>query len=142
MKEHAAELLSQPLNEGAPAISHDWEDWVGDLVKAGMAFSAYDDDNYLIGSGGMVPLWPGVCEAWLLASNRIHAMPVTAFRMTDRTIKRLMKDHALHRHQAAIHEDWKVALRFSQALGFREEGLMKNYGSDCANYLRVAKTNG
>jgi RimJ/RimL family protein N-acetyltransferase len=39
-----------------------------------------------------------------------------------------------------VRADWPAARRFARYLGMKDEGVMKQYGSDRMDYMRVAKT--
>jgi hypothetical protein len=43
--------------------------------------------------------------------------------------------------QAACRANWPEALRFAKFMGFKEEGLMKKYGQQGEDFIRVAKFN-
>ena len=136
---HAEALLADQLNDGCPEIADDWSAWIGDLVNPDMAFTGIEN-GHLIGSAGLIGIWPGVSEAWFVGSWRLNTSAVAGARATRRKLNDLMRVHHLHRIQAVVRNDWPAARRFARWLGMKEEGLMIMYGADKQDYMRVAKT--
>jgi RimJ/RimL family protein N-acetyltransferase len=136
---HAEALLADDLNEGCPEIVDDWSAWIGDLVNPDMAFTGIEN-GHLVGSAGLIKIWPGVSEAWFVGSWRLNNNVMAGARATRRKLDELMKAHELHRIQAVVRADWPTARRFARYLGMKDEGVMKQYGSDRMDYMRVAKT--
>ncbi len=101
-------------------------------------------DGEVLAIGGVARLWPGVGEAWMLASKDVprHA------RDFHRTVKGLLElaktSMQLHRLQTAVRwasddqEGNRTRLKWALALGFESEGLMLCYGANGDHWLRVA----
>lgn len=97
------------------------------LAIPGMAFSAVSC-GCIVGCAGIVPLWPGVGQAWAVLSDTALAHPVTLTRAVEREMRRIESDHGLHRIQATVAETHVSGRRWLAWLGFELEGLMRNYG--------------
>lgn len=95
------------------------------------------DDKPIICSG-IVELWPGVGEGWFVATDDLTNHPVTIARATKEVLYDQIDEGGYWRLQANIRTTWFTAVRFSEFLGFEKEGVMKKFGPDGANYLRVA----
>jgi hypothetical protein len=85
-------------------------------------------------------MWPGVGEAWFIASSKIHenVRPFIRFAKTD-IMEKVTTENNLWRVQGVCKEDWPAARRFARLMGFKEEGLMRKYGPEQADYIRIAK---
>ena len=51
----------------------------------------------------------------------------------------VIKNNNFKRFQTSVKADCDVAIRFAKFLGLEEEGLMKNYGPDGADFYRFAR---
>jgi RimJ/RimL family protein N-acetyltransferase len=56
-----------------------------------------------------------------------------------RYINKIAIDMELHRLQFVIDESNFLAIRWAKALGFVEEGLMRQYGPDKSNHFMYAR---
>lgn len=92
-------------------------------------FTLFTDSGDVIGSGGIIMLWPGVGEAWLMASQLAGFMTVPAFIFMRKTFRSLMDTLGLRRVQAVVHNT-PQACRLAALLGFAYEGTLRNYALD------------
>jgi hypothetical protein len=114
------------------------------LASYGVSFSLLAPGGAVLGCMGILPLQPGVGEAWLILST---AFPVAApsrrwavaARLAEQELTRAMTDD-FHRVQTAIPLDFPAGQRFAARLGFRSEGVMRQYGADRSDFLRFART--
>lgn len=88
---------------------------------------------------GAVELWPGVAECWLLTSKQIVKYPVTLTRSARRYFERLMAEQKLHRLQITVDTANDLAIRWANALQFRQEGLLRQYGVDRSDHAIYAR---
>lgn len=108
-------------------------------VIPGFAMSLADDQGRILGSGGVVPHWPGVGSAWLYASDAMRSHPVPLHRMVLRGLQAAETGLRLHRIQIAVHAEFVASRRWVERLGFHSEGLMAGFGSNGDPYIRYAK---
>jgi len=137
IRQHAQDIIHNGLNNGAPPAPEYWQKWVGQLQEEGLAFSGIENGN-LVGSGGIIRMWPGVGEAWFLGSWRLHDNRVAAARLVRRHLKKCMQEKSINRVQVAVLDDWPTGKRFVEFLGFTHEGLMRRYFDD-VDYVRYAR---
>ena len=97
------------------------------LVQPGMAFTAIADQTVL-GCAGVVPLWPGVGQAWAVFSEELLAHPVTLTRASERALDRIATAQDMRRIQATVRDGHGRGARWLSFLGFELEGLLVNYG--------------
>lgn len=92
-----------------------------------------------VAAGGILPLWRGVGEAWFLSNANLCKAPIAITRRLVTGIRDSAQVYKLHRVQAVVHADNPTARRFMEWLTFENEGLMRGYGADGADYYRYAK---
>ncbi len=104
----------------------------------GPAFSAINDRRVL-GAAGVIPVWRGVGNAWLLASDELRRHPMVLHRYVRRGLVMVERGLGLHRTQIAVHQKFTAACQWAERLGFAFEGEMKGYGPNGDTYLRYAR---
>ncbi len=92
----------------------------------GLAFTGYSGD-LVIGCCGIVKLWEGHGEAWLLADSSIQNHSRWAYRHIKTMMQQVIETMSLNRVQAAIKKDFPASIRFVESLGFKPEGEMPEY---------------
>lgn len=107
--------------------------------QEGPAYSALDVDD-LIWCGGVVILWQGVGEAWILCSNCINHYIKELYHYTKAYLDVIIAEYNLHRVHASVLSEYRAGYRFLERMGFEREGLMHKYdwqGSDYYLYARI-----
>ncbi len=117
---------------------------IRDYIKAcselGQAFTGIADEG-VVGSGGLIPLWPGVAEAWTMTSPLIEKYVISFHRAVRKHLNLLEQEQGLHRIQCVIIEGHDISTLWVERLGFKYEGIMEAYGPNKENYYRYARTN-
>ena len=90
-------------------------------------------------SFGIVPIWNGVAEAWMVADDLIKTRPYILTKYSKRFIDIVPISLALHRLQITVRIQDKRAVSWARFLGFTEEGILRGYGPDKANYYMMRK---
>jgi hypothetical protein len=122
---HLSRVAPQRAQEGvAGAIDRATAD---SLALSELAFSAAEAGR-IVGCAGIVPLWPGVGQAWAVLSDAALSHPVILTRAVQRELAHIETKLALRRVQATVAEDHVEGRRWLAWLGFEVEGLMRNYG--------------
>lgn len=134
---HLHELMDGPLNDGAPERIGYMRAYAEELQQPGWSFTLIEN-GYIICCAGIVNMWPGVGEAWFLASSKIHEYPKPFIRFSKNAMQKVVNENDLWRVQAVCKADWRAAIRFAHFMGFQSEGIMRKYGPEGADYLRVA----
>ena len=109
-----------------------------DAKVFGLSFTLLVDDNPIL-SGGIIPLWNGVAEGWVMASKEVHDYKIKSASTAKRRLDYLCKNNNIYRLQTAVKEEFITGVRFAEWLGLKSEGLMTMYGPDKTNYYRMAK---
>ena len=136
--EHIESILDGNMSKMARKSFGMAEDIAHGLVAPGLAFTGLID-GYVIASAGIKPLWPGVGEAWIVASDNMPKKKLSVIKLIRENFDRMIQDNNFVRVQAGVRYDWPEAKRFAEFLGFEHEGIMKKYGPDGQDYYRMAR---
>jgi len=136
--EHAKFILDQPLNSKLLELKTEHKKYAYFLKEIGMSFTGIVN-NKPIAAGGVFPLWDGVAEGWVLATNEINNYPITFARVMKQRTDMMIANNKIKRLQTSVKADCDLAIRFAKWLGLKEEGLMKKYGADGSDYYRYAR---
>ena len=136
--EHAEFILDQGLNSKLLELKPEHRKYAYYLKEIGMSFTGMLN-NKPIAAGGVFPLWDGVAEGWVLATEEINKYPITFSKVIKLRCDMLLKNNSIKRFQTSVKADCDVAIRFAKFLGLIEEGLMKNYVPDGADFYRFAR---
>lgn len=109
-----------------------------DAKVFGLSFTLLADDNPIL-SGGIIPLWNGVAEGWVMASKEVHNHKIKSASIVKKRLDLLCNNNDVWRLQTAVKEKFITGVRFAEWLGLKNEGLMTMYGPDQTNYYRMAK---
>ena len=88
---------------------------------------------------GFSYLWNGVAEGWLLTSDIVERNPISLTRGAIRVFNHVAIDLKLHRLQLVVDERNELAMRWANALRFKEEGRMVGYGPDGSTQVMFAR---
>ena len=113
-------------------------DYVTQMRVKGMSWSV-DDNGTIVASGGLIPLWGGVAEAWMIGGDEIGKHRVKVSRLIRTMLDDVMQLHGVYPVQANIHHRFERAIRLAEWLGFENEGLMPRFGAEGDDYYRFAK---
>jgi hypothetical protein len=108
---------------------------------AGPAWTLVDKDNLVVACGGVVMMWSGVGEAWIVFSTRAKRYPVALFKYVDKALKAITKTFELHRVQTVCIWGHEAGYRWLEKLGFRQEGRADRYlpgGQDVMRFRRLS----
>ena len=104
----------------------------------GNAFTMFMDDKPVFAIG-LVVLWKGVAEGWVMASQNIFEMKFLAAKSMKIITEELCKKNKIKRLQTSVKSEFKQGVRFATWLGMEVEGLKKNYGPDGSDYYQLAR---
>jgi RimJ/RimL family protein N-acetyltransferase len=114
---------------------YNYETYGAELKKAGMAYTAVDNEGRIIGCAGIIKIWTGRGEAWALFGGgwQRHYIGIT------KAVLRGLRLSNLRRIEANVRADFDKAQAWITYLGFNEEGYMRKYGADGADFIRYAR---
>lgn len=137
--EHLEAIQPRSFEGSELGSLEDWRERAKLYKRAGPAFTGVIDGQ-IMGSCGLIILWPGVAEGWMVSTNLVAKLPLTFHRAVTRGMDRLIKENGLRRIQVAIHADHKKSRNWITRLGFFYEGQMVSYGPDGSDYHRYGRT--
>lgn len=95
----------------------------------------------IVGSFGVVVLWPGVAEAWVYVGNEVENHKIEFHRIVKCLLNDVINNLKLRRVQAAIDANYEIGLAWAKRLGFSEEGKLHMFGVNGEDYIMCAKFN-
>ena len=137
-RSHTDEILTFGMNDKLLENDASSEEGRIDYGIPGLSNTILANNNIVL-SGGVTPLWDGVAEGWVIASKRIYDHKIKSVTSIKKRLDLLCINNNIWRIQTSVKEDFKVGVRFAEWLGLEKEGLMKMYGPDKTNYIRMAK---
>ena len=127
--EHGVEIIEFGMNDKLMEIDASYTNNRLDMAIPGLSFTLFLDQTPIV-SGGIVPIWEGVAEGWVLSSKHIYDYKIKAASLIRKRLDYLCSNNKIIRLQTAVKEDFLTGVRFAQWLGLQKEGLMKFYGLD------------
>jgi len=93
----------------------------------------------LVASGGVIPLWKGVGEAWVVTSELVETYPILFAKTVWEKLYEIINANGIERVQTTIHKDHIISQRWAERMGFENEGLMRKYlgGEDYYRYALI-----
>ena len=138
LKEHGDEIISFGMNDKLMEVDASFTENRLDTAIAGMSFTLLVNNNIVL-AGGIIPIWDGVAEGWVMSSKRVFDHKIRAASAVKKRLDYLCINNKIRRLQTAVKEEFYTGVRFAEWLGLQKEGLMKYYGLDQTNYWRMAK---
>ena len=99
---------------------------VANNLARGPAFTGLADGE-IIACGGILPLWKGVGEAWVVSSELVSLYPITFAKVIWRKMKAIIEELELERVQTTVDAEHKVSQRWLERMNFKNEGVMRKF---------------
>ena len=109
-------MIEFGLNDKLMDIDASFKENRIDFALAGLSFTLLHNNNPVC-SGGIVPLWNGVAEGWVIATSEMWKHPLSVAKAIKKDFARVAKENNITRVQSAIRKD------FSEGLALREPFL-------------------
>ena len=137
-QQDADQIVSYGMNDKLMEVDANFKENRICLADKGNAYTLFVKDKPIV-AGGIFILWQGVAEGWVLANRNIYDVKFLAAKEIKKRTDLLCKKNKIKRLQTSVKADFKTGVRFANWLGLETEGLMKKYGPDGSDYLRMAK---
>ena len=137
--DHAEELFTKNTTLATADSKYTLRHWLDRMEKKDRAFTLIDN-GHLVVAGGIFPIWNGMGEAWLIPSDNIPKYKLKIIKTLRNHIDTITAEDDLHRLQATVRDDFDIAKRFIEFLGFEREGTLKNYGPDKTDHIMYSRT--
>ena len=135
---HADKIISQGLNDKLMEIDASFEDnRICNYSKEGQAFTYFIGDKPVFACG-IVQLWEGVAEAWVLCGINVFDIKFLAARTIKELQDETCKKYKIRRLQTSVKAEFKRGLRFATWCGFKTEGLKRKYGPDGSDFYQMS----
>ena len=139
LPEHADQIIAIGLNDKLMEIDASYADnRICDHSQPGNAYTMFVNGKPVFACG-IVVLWDGVAECWVMASQNVYEMKFLAARTILELQDKLCKKNKIRRLQTSVKADFKKGLRLAHWCGLEIEGLKKKYGPDGSNYYQLGK---
>jgi len=135
---HALAMNLRPFDRAHFDTIPDYRERLLAITQAGLSKTAVVDGD-MVCSFGVVELWPGVAEAWMLTSYNVERFPISLTRGARRYFDHIYSDLKLHRLQIMVDCRNVIAIKWAKALKLTEEGTLRGYGPDGSDHLVFAK---
>jgi|TARA_R110002051_G_scaffold5954_12_gene29640 hypothetical protein len=96
-------------------------------------------DGKVAGFAGVILMWPGVGEGWILGSDLFASNKLWFIRNVKRYLEKIMKTHEMHRVQTTVLHGQTELIRLVEFLGMKFEGRLRNYGPNGEDYLMYGR---
>ena len=136
--DHAKKIISYGMNSKLMEIDASYTNNRLDMAIPGLAFTLFLDETPIV-SGGIVPMWEGVAEGWVLSSKHIFDYKIKAASLIKKRMDYLCVNNKIIRLQTAVKEEFLTGVRFAQWLGLEKEGLMRKWGFDGSDQYMYAR---
>ena len=137
-QQDADQIISYGMNHKLMEVDANFKENRVCLGDKGNAYTLFINDKPIV-AGGIFILWQGVAEGWVIANRNIYDVKFLAAKEIKKRTDVLCEKNKIHRLQTSVKAEFKTGVRFANWLGLETEGLMKKYGPDGSDYLRMAK---
>ena len=137
-QEHADQIISYGMNHKLMEIDASFKDNRICLEDRGDGYTLFINKKPIV-AGGIIVIWKGVAEGWVMANQNIYDVKLLACKEIKNRTDLLCEKNKIKRLQTSVKASFTTGVRFASWLGLKNEGLMKNYGPDGSDYLRMAK---
>ena len=137
-QQDADQIVSYGMNDKLMEVDANFKENRICLADKGNAYTLFVNDKPIV-AGGIFILWKGVAEGWVLANRNIYDVKFLAAKEIKKRTDLLCKKKKIKRLQTSVKAEFTTGVRFANWLGLKTEGLMKKYGPDGSDYLRMAK---
>ena len=137
--DHAHIMVNGLMNDPLLQIDEKLHNQLNGLEVADMSFTAIHDNN-IICAAGVIPIWEGVFEGWIMGTELIWQHQFSSAKIIKIEMQRLIKYNKIIRLQTPVKKDFILGHRFAEWLGMKQEGLMTKYQNN-EDYYRYARIN-
>jgi len=88
---------------------------------------------------GIIPLWKGVAEIWMLTDEELPKYIRTFHRVTKQMFDLFFDEYELNRLQCTVHSLNGHGVKWIEALYFEQEGRLKKYGPDGKDFFMYGR---
>ena len=117
----------------------DYHEMTQNLNGNGLSFTGIANGKFVC-CFGLVKIWDGVYECWLLPSKEQVVKHKFIFhKSTLKFFNYVAKHLNIHRLQMVVLQSNILAYKWAKRCYFIEDGLLKNYGPDKSDYFLMSR---
>lgn len=109
--------------------------------QIGASYAAVGDSGKVYGIGGVFPTHHGTGHVWMCLTDDLKGYGLWCAKAFKAQLKVIMDYYGLWRVQGDVLASRPEWLRWAKIMGFEEEGVMRKYGVNGQDFIRVAKVN-
>lgn len=136
--EHLSQINMRPFDKQNLMGMDNGDDPIKWQAENGTAFTIKAKEG-IVAIGGVCLARPGVGSGWAITSDLFVKYKI----FTHRAIRDIIEDgiqcYKLHRVEAAIMKKHKVSCKWAERLGFKKEGLMRQFDKNKRDYYMYAR---
>ena len=137
-QEHADAIVAYGMNDKLMEVDASYKEHRICQADKGNAYTLFVNKEPIV-AGGIIVLWQGVAEGWVMANQNIFEVKFLAAKEIKRRTDILCKKNNIKRLQTTVKYDFNQGIRFASWFGLKPEGIMRKYGPDGSDYYRMAK---
>ena len=137
----AAHVLIMNFDPWQKLVNEAWSDffkWAKMAEGVGPSYTVLDDSRPVM-CFGVIQLWPGVVEAWMLRDEGVDQRKISLARGAKLFFDDIGIKLQLKRCQMTVDCRNVPAQKFAKWLKFKEEGVLKSYAPDGADFLMMSR---
>jgi hypothetical protein len=132
---HAAQMKVRDLTPEFRALI-ETDEYRSLLETVGPGYTLLIDDRPIAALVFVRLRWPGTAEACLLADESMERYGRVLHRICKRCIEAVIANHGFHRVECRIDKSFRRNRRWVESLGFRNEGIIHQFGPNKEDYIQ------
>ena len=137
--DHAREIEVGPFEQKFYDGFDDYPGLLESMADMGLAYSILKNEKEY-GSFGLIHMWDGVAEGWMVPSIHISKIKVPFYRIGKQLFDLWIAEWRLVRLCVSVHSGNVRADKWIKKMQFTQEGVLKSFGpSDFADYKMFSR---
>ena len=112
-KDHGDEIYAFGMNDKLMEIDASFTDNRLDTAIPGLSYTLLVDNNIIL-AGGIIPIWNGVAEGWVMSSKRVFDHKIRAASAVKKRLDYLCINNKIRRLQTSVKEEFLTGVRFAE----------------------------
>jgi|TARA_Y100000296_G_scaffold75841_1_gene95931 RimJ/RimL family protein N-acetyltransferase len=130
--------LSGPEQKMINNYGKTWPNLLDALKYNGATFSWFDRPD-VVGICGVMPYWNGVGEAYMFLSEKFKKNKIRCIKDIKYYLNMIANEFKFHRVDCHVIKEFENAVKFAKYLGFEEEAVLKKFGPNKEDYVKLVR---
>lgn len=131
--EHIELMEIRDIEIASSFVLPDAKDRMQMMAEASLAAGTFMLDGRIIFAAGVHQPWPGVLEGWIIPTVYVPDYPVWFVKKIKGYFEAIAETFKCHRFQTTTFQDEQHE-KWMELLGFKKEGVMKEYSHNKKDY--------